>query len=462
MLWRSTIVHCFQHLNTRFSTRPFKYSCILSFAATAATSNLHPTAINSPTPILAMASHFASVSGARSNANPYRVLIAGGCYGGLAVAINLLEKCDTIESPIPVEITIVDERDGFYHVIGSPLALASNSYAEKAWVNFKNIPVLQRPDVRFVHGTVSKVDCENKIATIVEQPDQVSRDEVYDFFVASTGLRRVWPVVPQSARREDYLEEARRHIDAVTNSTAPVLIVGGGAVGIEMAAELKEVQPIVKVSLAHSRAKLLSAEPLPDNVKDCALDLTEQAGVDVLLNHRLKSKTPIKNENGTEVFEVEFENGHKMIASQVIMAISRSIPSTTYLPEDSLSEDRYVNIKPTLQLSSDKVPNAESHFAVGDLIHWSGIKRCGSAMHQGRYAGLNIHQLMLQDIQGKEPVFNELGEVPPMIGLAVGKNALSYGGDGMKHGKQVMEWFFEEDLGFRIVWDHLRLGGIKA
>lgn len=60
-----------------------------------------------------MASHFASVSGARSNANPYRVLIAGGCYGGLAVAINLLEKCDTIESPIPVEITIVDERDGF-------------------------------------------------------------------------------------------------------------------------------------------------------------------------------------------------------------------------------------------------------------------------------------------------------------------------------------------------------------
>lgn len=223
-----------------------------------------------------------------------------------------------------------------------------------------------------------------------------------------------------------------------------------------MAAELKEVQPNVKVSLAHSRAKLLSAEPLPDNVKDCALDLTEQAGVDVLLNHRLKSKTPIKNENGTEVFEVEFENGHKMIASQVIMAISRSVPSTTYLPEDSLSEDRYVNIKPTLQLSSDKVPNAESHFAVGDLIHWSGIKRCGSAMHQGRYAGLNIHQLMLQDIQGKEPVFNELGEVPPMIGLAVGKNALSYGGDGMKHGKQVMEWFFEEDLGFRSKLTHHR------
>lgn len=216
-----------------------------------------------------------------------------------------------------------------------------------------------------------------------------------------------------------------------------------------MAAELKEVQPHVKVTLAHSREKLLSAEPLPDNVKECARDLTVDAGVEVLLNHRLKSKTPVKNEDGTEVFEVEFENGHKMTASQVIMAVSRSEPSTTYLPLDALNEDRYVHIRPTLQLQSGKVANADSHFAVGDLIHWSGIKRCGSAMHQGRFAGWNIHQLMLQDIQGKEPVFNELAEVPPMIGLAVGKNALSYGGEGMKYGKQVMEWFFEEDLGLR-------------
>ncbi|KAI1410576.1 FAD/NAD(P)-binding domain-containing protein [Hypoxylon sp. FL1857] len=465
MFWRSTIVSFLSNLTAptaRLSSPSLKYSCIFYCGVAATTPRSHFTSINSPTARFAMASHFASISAARSEANPYRVLIAGGCYSGLAVAVNLLEKCDTIESPIPVDITIVDERDGFYHVIGSPLALASHSYAEKAWVNYKNIPVLQRPNVRFVHGTVSKIDPESKTATIIEQPNSGERAEAYDYFVAATGLRRVWPVVPQSAKKEDYLKEAGRHIDAVINSIAPVLVVGGGAVGIEMAAELKEVQPHVKVTLAHSRDKLLSAEPLPDNVKECARDLTVDAGVEVLLNHRLKSQTPVKNEDGTEVIEVEFENGHKMTASQVIMAISRCEPSTTYLPSDALSEDRYVNIRPTLQLLSDKVANAEAHFAVGDLIHWSGIKRCGSAMHQGRFAGLNIHQLMLRDMQGKEPVFNQLAEVPPMIGLAVGKNALSYGGEGMKHGKQIMEWFFEEDLGFRICWDHLRLSGNKA
>lgn len=223
-----------------------------------------------------------------------------------------------------------------------------------------------------------------------------------------------------------------------------------------MAAELKEVQPNVKVTLAHSRSKLLSAEPLPDNVKDCALDLTREAGVEVLLNHRLKSQTPVKNEDGTEVFEVEFENGHKMTASLVIMAISRSVPTTTYLPEEVLNKERYVNIKPSLQIANENINDAASHFAIGDLINWSGIKRCGGAMHQGKYAGFNIHQLMLKDIQGKEPVFNEIAEVPPMIGLAVGKNALSYGTEGMKHGKQVMEWFFEEDLGFKSKLSRIR------
>ncbi|ORY68444.1 uncharacterized protein BCR38DRAFT_335089 [Pseudomassariella vexata] len=381
----------------------------------------------------------------RSAANPYKVFIAGGCYSGLAAAINLLEKCDsTPDGPISVQVTIVDERDGFFHVIGSPLALSDKAYAEKAWVGFKDVKILQRPDVRIVHGTVSKVDCKTKTATIVESSTQTESTENYDFFIAATGLRRAWPVVPQSLNRKAYLEEAGQHIDAVTNSTDPVLVVGGGAVGIEMAAELKVFQPQVKVTLAHSRDKLLSAEPLPDNVKECAINLVRDAGVEVLMSHRLVSSTPIKNEHGADAFDVVFQNGHKMVASVVIMAISKSVPSTDYLPKEALNEEALVNIKPSMQLKSDTIPNAETHFAIGDLMNWSGIKRCGGAMHEGKLAALNIHQLMLRDISGKQPEFKELEEIPPMIGLAVGKVALSYGPtEGMKHGKDVMRVFFE-------------------
>jgi hypothetical protein len=65
---------------------------------------------------------------------PWRVLIAGGSYAGLSAALNLLDLCEgrpprfnpafkfedipavftgKLTRRIPVEITIVDERDGY-------------------------------------------------------------------------------------------------------------------------------------------------------------------------------------------------------------------------------------------------------------------------------------------------------------------------------------------------------------
>lgn len=60
---------------------------------------------------------------AQSAARSYKVLIAGCSYSGLAAAVNLLEQCDKIDSPIPVDVTIVDERDGFCK-IPSPLSVS--------------------------------------------------------------------------------------------------------------------------------------------------------------------------------------------------------------------------------------------------------------------------------------------------------------------------------------------------
>jgi NADPH-dependent 2,4-dienoyl-CoA reductase/sulfur reductase-like enzyme len=44
---------------------------------------------------------------------PVKVLVAGGCYAGLAAALTILERCDSATPRIPVSITIVDEKDGY-------------------------------------------------------------------------------------------------------------------------------------------------------------------------------------------------------------------------------------------------------------------------------------------------------------------------------------------------------------
>ena len=119
-----------------------------------------------------------------------------------------------------------------------------------------------------------------------------------------------------------------------------------GAVGIEMAAELKVVQPHIKITLAHSHSALLSAEPLPEDVKDRALVLTQESGVNVLLDHRLDKAVEKIGDDGSKYLELVFANGHTMNASQVIMAVSRSVPSTDFLPTDALDPDGYVKIRP--------------------------------------------------------------------------------------------------------------------
>ena len=91
-------------------------------------------------------------------------------------------------------INNVADRVTSDHLIGSPLALASRDFAAKAWVKFDNLPALRSPVISWMQGSVNQVDCENKVATITDVNTGKSYEERYDYLIASTGLRRAWPV----------------------------------------------------------------------------------------------------------------------------------------------------------------------------------------------------------------------------------------------------------------------------
>ncbi|OAQ95697.1 hypothetical protein LLEC1_01806 [Akanthomyces lecanii] len=408
---------------------------------------------------------------------PVRVFIAGGSYAGLSTALNLLDLASgagprmagqpyfhvTDFEKMAIEITIADERDGFYHLIGSPLALADSDYSKKAWVKFQDIPGLQHPSIKVIVGSVTSVDCASKTVTTLDGVTKVATEHTYDFFVAASGLRRVWPVVPQSLSRKQYLVEAAEHIHAVSNAQHGVVVVGGGAVGIEMAAELKLVHPRIDVTLVHSRDKLLSSEALSDECKDIALALLRESGVKVLMNHRLSRSARVDTMDGSTKYEIEFVDGHKLAASEVIMAVSQPASTTTYMPSTALDENNLVKINPNLTIM-EGTPNADYHFCAGDAARWSGIKRCGGAMHGGHYVAHNIHQTILRDrvAGGYEVKYRELTQFPAVIGLAVGKKAVASSPDsGTVSGKDVMQAYFRDDLGFDICWEYMQLGGKK-
>lgn len=112
-----------------------------------------------------------------------------------------------------------------------------------------------------------------------------------------------------------------------------------------MAAELKVTQPELKVILVHSRSKLLSAEPLPDDLRDCVMDLVHEAGVETVMDARVVAVDELAGKDEGS-YRLSLSNGSHINASVVINAVSKFVPTTEYLPDAVLGEQGYVMIKP--------------------------------------------------------------------------------------------------------------------
>lgn len=111
--------------------------------------------------------------------------------------------------------------------------------------------------------------------------------------------------------------------------------------------------PKLKVTLIHSRSKILSSEDLPDEFKDTALSLVHEAGVETILGARV-SETIENADSGSDSapYEVVLSDGRRVQAGFVINAISKFHPTATYLPSTALDEEGYVKINSMLVNSS--------------------------------------------------------------------------------------------------------------
>lgn len=112
------------------------------------------------------------------------------------------------------------------HLISSPLVLASSAFAQKAWRRFDDIPALRT--IKTIQGSIQTIENKLRKATILDAQSGLPTEITYDFFVGASGLRRAWPVVPQSRTKADYLREALRHISSVESAKKGVVVIGGG------------------------------------------------------------------------------------------------------------------------------------------------------------------------------------------------------------------------------------------
>lgn len=132
-------------------------------------------------------------------------------------------------------------------------------------------------------------------------------------------------------------------------SALPCLVANSviGAVGVEMAAELKVLDPKQKVTLVHSRERLLSAEPLPDDFKERVASVLRETGVEVIVGRRVIETTAVDTEGAKRTWQLTLSDGTQLKTGHVMNAVSKCIPTSSYLPKDALTQDGYVDIQPT-------------------------------------------------------------------------------------------------------------------
>lgn len=169
-----------------------------------------------------------------------RVVIIGGGYGGITLAQSLDGK---------VNVTVVERRTTLNHNVANLRCVV-----RPEWTPLVEIPYTHAlpKGGRVVHGEVTDIR-DGQVFLRAGEPIP------YDFVVIATGASMrapgKLPSIETGASRE-YFVRTRQQIEAANHIT----IIGGGAVGLELAGEIRSVFPTKQIVIVNSQPRLLATE----------------------------------------------------------------------------------------------------------------------------------------------------------------------------------------------------------
>ncbi|KAJ6616673.1 hypothetical protein B0H10DRAFT_2164611 [Mycena sp. CBHHK59/15] len=191
-----------------------------------------------------------------------------------------------------------------------------------------------------------------------------------------------------------------------------IVVIGGGAFGIQLAMDTKELYPSKNVTLMHSRHQLMNRfDPLLHLI---VAKRAAALGVNLVLGQRVKMPAGGFPMTGPS-YHVELADGG-LIPADVAVACIGAVPlSAPLLSLSSSSVDpvsKFILVKPTLQIVDPAFPNV---FGIGDVAATGRNKAAAPRYHQAALAAHNI----VNPISGSSERAEYVPTVPG-IHLAIG------------------------------------------
>ncbi|KAI0068110.1 FAD/NAD(P)-binding domain-containing protein [Artomyces pyxidatus] len=185
----------------------------------------------------------------------------------------------------------------------------------------------------------------------------------YDALVVAPGLHWQGPLAFPDGQ-DDLLSHVEGWRSKFANASN-IVVVGGGATGIEYAGEVRDYYPDKKVIIVHGGSQLLN-DTYPEKYRERIEQDVRSRNVQIVFNDYVDDDKP--NEAGT----ITTRNG-KVLQADLVVQCRGGRPATELLSSlgtDVLDDRGQIRVKPTLQLHS-----FPSIYAAGDAIDWKEQKQ---------------------------------------------------------------------------------------
>jgi NADH dehydrogenase FAD-containing subunit len=204
--------------------------------------------------------------------DPKNVVIIGGSFAGIQLARRLAETL-----PTGYRVVLIEKNSHMHFVFAFPRFSVISGHEAKAFIPYDAI-CRGAPEgiYKRIRAEVKSVDSKE---VLLESGERVP----YEYLAIATGCSQPFPARLKSSDRDGGCGELRDFQKRV-QSAKSVALVGGGAVGVEMAADIKSFFPEKKVTLIHSREQILPrfGKRLHEHASQALKDL----GVELRLGER--------------------------------------------------------------------------------------------------------------------------------------------------------------------------------
>lgn len=314
-----------------------------------------------------------------------KVVIIGGGFAGAAAAKEL-ERCPNIRT------ILIDTKD-YFEFTPSVLRTIVEPEHMKA-INSRHSNYLKK--TKIIVGNVTSVS--KKDVTVRKTKD--TKKIAFDYLVICSGSRYDSPMKEENLVVETRASHLKKYYDKLLRAKN-ILIIGGGPVGTELAAEVAALCKGKKITLVHSRDELI--ERSNKSAREYAAKQLEKLGVSFLFNSRI-----VRREEKNYVTE----DGKKIPADLVFMCVGMT-PNGEFLKKnfsESLNEKNQLIVNSNQQIKGHK-----NIFAAGDITAIAEEKLAQNAEKQGEIAGKNIRRI----IESKE--LEEYISKPRVMVISLGK-----------------------------------------